>query len=192
MKARILAGALLLTCCGCSTMNNTEKGLLGGGLLGGAVGALAGAALHHPGAGAAIGAAAGAGLGGLAGADADHRERKAEIQATAAAQAAQQVQARALRLDEIVQMTRNGVPDANIIAEIRNRGAVYALTSDDLSYLSQNNVSSPVIMELQAPRRVYAPGPVVYTRPVYVYDPYPPPPPVSLGVGVGVGGYRHW
>src|SRR5262245_45505398 len=74
MKRRMLAGALLLACCGCSSMNNTEAGALGGGLIGGALGTIVGAACHNPLAGAAIGAAGGAGVGALAG----HAEDRAE------------------------------------------------------------------------------------------------------------------
>src|SRR5436309_678443 len=63
MKRKLIAGTVLLMCCGCSSMNNTEAGALGGGLIGGALGTIVGAACHNPLAGAAIGAAGGAGVG---------------------------------------------------------------------------------------------------------------------------------
>jgi len=191
MTRKLLLGAVLALGCGCSGMNNTESGMLGGGAIGGLLGAGVGALAHAPVAGAAIGAATGAAVGGLAGADADRQENNAKIQAAAAANAAQQAQARAPSLPDIVQMTRNGVPEPNIIAQIRNSGVVYNLTPDDITYLSQNGVSSAVIMELQsrAPGRVYGgPPAVIYGGPGYVYG-YPPPP---VAVGVGVVGYRRW
>ena len=57
MKRSIaLLGFMLVTNSGCSTMNNTEAGALGGGVFGGILGTVVGAASGHPGAGAAIGA----------------------------------------------------------------------------------------------------------------------------------------
>jgi hypothetical protein len=189
-KSKLILGALLLTSCGCSSMNNTEAGALGGGVIGGALGTVVGAAARNPLAGAAIGAATGAAIGGLAGHEEDRAEKRIADQQAAYVAAAQQQAARAPTYQEIVQMTRNGVPEGNIIAQIRNSGAAYNINADDITYLSQNGVSSNVILELQSrvPGRVYATAPVVYQygRPVYVYD----PPPVSVGVGVGY--YRHW
>jgi len=148
-----------------------RKRLVGGGLLGGGLGTLVGAAVGRPLAGPPSVAGLGAGVGGLAGASEDRAEKREEIRQTAAVnaanQAAQQAAARAPRLDEIVTMTRNGVPEANIINEIRNSGAIYNLTSDDIIYLTSNGVTSNVISELQSryPRRVYATEQVIYTRP---------------------------
>jgi Glycine zipper len=183
MTRKLMAAGILALCCGCSSMNNTESGMLGGGAIGGLLGAGVGALCHAPVAGAAIGAATGAAVGGIAGADADRQEHRAQVQAAAATAAAQQAAIRAPQYTEIVQMTRNGVPDANIIAQIRNSGAVYNPSPDDIMYLSQNGVSSAVIGAVQT----CVPGtpPVVYGRPVY-YDPYAPP----VSVGVGVVGYR--
>jgi hypothetical protein len=190
MKRKLLLGAALALCCGCSSMNNTESGALGGGAIGGLLGAGVGALAHAPVAGAAIGAATGALVGGAAGANEDRREQQAAVQASAVAAANQQAVARAPSLPDIVQMTRNGVPEVNIIAQIRNSGVAYNLNADDVTYLSQNGVSSAVIAELQSrvPGRVYAGQPaVLYPGPGYYA--YPPPP---VGVGVVVGGYRRW
>src|SRR5437899_4686182 len=157
MKRTLTVGTVLLACCGCSSMNNTEAGALGGGLIGGALGTIVGAACHNPLAGAAIGAAGGAGVGALAGHAEDRAERRDAQQVAAVQQAqhqaAQDAAAKAPRLDQIVDMTRNGVPEANIIAQVRNSGAVYELNDKDLVDLSSNGVSSSVIMELQNSRQ---------------------------------------
>src|SRR5205823_13225256 len=52
---------------GCESISHTDKGVLGGGAVGGATGALIGSATGHTGAGAAIGAGAGALTGALIG-----------------------------------------------------------------------------------------------------------------------------
>src|SRR4051812_1285734 len=63
---------------GCAS-SNTDRGLLTGGALGAAVGAIAGGSRGHAGAGALIGGAAGAVAGGLTGAAIDNSERKMAV-----------------------------------------------------------------------------------------------------------------
>jgi hypothetical protein len=158
---------------GCSSMNNTEAGALGGGVAGGVVGTLIGAATGHPGAGAAIGAASGAAIGGLSGAAEDHREKRA-VQNVQAAVARGQAE-----LTEIAKMALNNVPDAVIIDHVRQSGAIFALTSEQIIWLQQNRVSPLVIQEMQATnygyRGYYVPQPAVVVE---------QPPPVGVGVGV--------
>jgi outer membrane lipoprotein SlyB len=187
MKRKWIAIVLLLPCAGCSSMNNTESGAIGGGLIGGALGTMFGLAARNPVAGAAIGAAAGAGIGALAGNSEDKREQRQKDQVAAINAANQQAAANAPRLEEIVSMSRNGVSDVNIINQIRQYNVVYHLSPDDLSYLSANGVSPQVISSMQtAPPPIYVGG---YYRPCLDY--YPPP--VSVGVGfVGGGYYRRY
>jgi surface antigen len=182
-----LAAALLPVVLGggCESMSNTDKGLLTGGALGAAAGGLIGGARGKAGIGALAGGVLGAAAGGLTGAAIDHSEKKQE----AAAAAAYVAQHPAPTLQEVVQLTANGTSDVVIINQIRNSGAVYNLTSDDIVYLKQNGVHDPVITEMQAtairaPGRVYTAVPV---EPVYVY---PSPPPVAVGVGFSYG--RRW
>jgi phage tail tape-measure protein len=72
-KGMILAVALALgaafALAGCSgqPLSTREKGTLGGGVLGAGTGAIVGAAVGHPAAGAAIGGALGAGTGYVVG-----------------------------------------------------------------------------------------------------------------------------
>ena len=65
--AFLLAGCFVLTGCSGQPLSTREKGTLGGGVLGAGTGAIIGAAVGHPGAGAAIGGALGAGTGYVVG-----------------------------------------------------------------------------------------------------------------------------
>jgi len=162
---------------GCQNMSNTDRGVLGGGVLGAAIGALAGGP-KHAGAGALIGGAAGAVTGGLVG-NAEDQKQKAHAAAIAARQAGP------AQLQEIAAMGQNHISEGVIISKIHSDGYVFHLSADDITYLKTYGVTDAVIMEMNAtryPRRVYREVPV---QPVYVVDPGPPgPPPVSVGVGV--------
>src|SRR5258708_13545112 len=59
--AFLLAGCFVLTGCSGQPLSTREKGTLGGGVLGAGAGAIVGAAVGHPAAGAAICGALGAG-----------------------------------------------------------------------------------------------------------------------------------
>ena len=188
MKTLRLVGAVVLPVLlstGCSSMSNTDRGVLGGGAIGAGTGALIGNATGHTGAGALIGAGVGAVTGGLIGNAEDKQEKRAQ-EAVAAAQAAQARQQ--LGLMDIAQMTQQHISDPVIINQIRATNSYYVLSAQDTIWLKQNGVSDVVITEMMAtaqryPRRVYAPGPV-YAEPVIVVD----PPPVAVGVGVGFRG----
>lgn len=177
-KWRIAAAAALplALACGCESLNHTENGALAGGGIGALTGAIIGGATGHAGGGAAIGAGVGALTGGLIGHSMDKQEQKAEQRA---------VQARAMVMNDVVQMSQQHVSDAVIIEQIRTSPSVFHLSGSEITWLKQNGVSDPVIMEMQAtayryPRRVYTAAPV-YGEPVYVVE--PPPPPVSVGIG---------
>jgi hypothetical protein len=180
-RGRLLALALCLGMlpCGCESMNNTDKGVLGGGLLGAGTGAAIGSLSGHTGAGAAIGGIAGAIGGGLVGNSVDQSERKQEAR-LAAATAAQHPP---LTLQDVVSLAQQHVSDEIIVSQVRNSGSVYSLTADDIIWLKQNGVSDWVVREMQLtasyPRRVYTPVPV-YAAPVVVE-----PAPVAVGFGFG-------
>jgi hypothetical protein len=166
-------------------MNDTEKGVVGGGAVGAGLGALIGRMTHHTGAGALIGAGVGAVGGGLAGSAIDDAKRK-EHAAEAAAAAAQ---ARGpLGLTDIVNMTSQGVSEDLIISQINSSGSVFRLSSNDTIWLSQNHVSDRVIRAMldTATRPPVARVPVYQpVQPVYVMEPTPPP-----AVRVGFGFYH--
>lgn len=67
VKIFVLAGTMLVTGCAGGSLSTREKGAGIGALGGAATGGLIGAAVGHPGAGAAIGGAFGLGAGALVG-----------------------------------------------------------------------------------------------------------------------------
>jgi surface antigen len=158
-------------------MSNTDTGVAAGGLLGAGTGAALGAATGHAGAGALIGAGVGAISGGLIGAAADDSERRRAEQIAATARGP-------LGITDVAQMARANVPDEVIIAQIRNSGSIFRLSSTDTIWLKQNGVSDRVIEEMLAsatryPRPYYYSAAPVYAEPVYV-----DPPPVGVGIGI--------
>src|SRR5947209_7149243 len=110
-----LGGLVILGLSGCSSMNNTEAGAIGGGAVGAGVGALAGAATGHAGAGALIGGGIGAVTGGLLG---NSEDRVEERQKKAAAQYAASLP-KPPTLNDVVQMTQAHTSDDIIINQIR-------------------------------------------------------------------------
>jgi hypothetical protein len=189
---------------GCSTMSNTATGAGIGGALGTGAGLAIGAATGNPRTGAVAGGLLGAGLGGAVGASEDAKEREQAQILQAEANANQAASASQMQFGDVIQMA-NGQPpvgDEVIINQIRSTGSSFQLTTSDITYLKQNNVSDRVINEMISARpRVGIAGPraktvviqeapppvVVYERPYYwrprpVYVCPPPPPP---GVAVG-------
>jgi len=183
-KINWLGGLLILGASGCSSMNNTEAGALGGGAIGAGVGALVGAATGHAGAGALIGGATGAGIGALAGHSEDRAEarQKKAVDDFAAAHPP-------VSINDVIQMAQSHVSDDVIIRTIATSYSAYALTAADVTYMKQQGVSDQVISYMQARA---APGSMVVPgRTVYVVEPYGPPP-VAVGVGIGYGYHRRW
>jgi len=170
------------------TPNNTGTGVLAGGALGAATGALIGGASHNAGTGAWIGALSGAALGGLIGQAADQQ------QDTRLRQQAPETYIRAqagtpLSLADVKAMSRAQVSDDTIIAQIINSHTVYHVSATDIIDLHYAGVSQKVIDYI-----VNTPS----TSTVTVVAAAPPPPPidpivVSPGPGfVWVGGEWLW
>lgn len=80
MAALSLVVAVALAGCGPQGMSTTTEGTLGGGVLGGGTGALVGAAVGHPLAGAVIGGALGAGTGYVVGSSLQNQEVSSQQQ----------------------------------------------------------------------------------------------------------------
>ena len=173
IRHKLLALALLpAALVGCQTGEGT--GALVGGGAGAAAGNLIAKATHGSRtAGTVIGGAVGAIGGAIAGKAHDDSVKNAE--ARGAAQAQGVAQAQQGNLQQIAQLSQQGVTDTVIINQIRTSGQVYTLSADEIGYLKRYGVSDVVITEMQAtasrpPRVVYQEVPVA--RPVYV-EPVP-------------------
>jgi uncharacterized protein YcfJ len=184
---RVLGLVPLLLLCSCSSMSNTDRGILGGAGIGAVTGAIVGGAVKNPGAGAAIGAAVGGVSGGLVGNAIDKSEQKQAQLAAAAPRGP-------LGLTDVASMAQQHISDDIIISQIRTTGSVYNLSASDIVWLKQNGVSDVVVREMQMTvarpgRRVYSAVPVYGYEPVYVET--VPPPVVGIGFGIGYGHPHH-
>src|SRR5262245_18176035 len=113
-RLRLMGAAFLpaLLACGCSSMNNTERGALSGAGLGAVAGGVISKATGHGvGNGALIGGALGGVAGGLTGNAIDESERKQDAKIAAATATMPQGP---LGLTDVVQMAQSHVSD-NII-----------------------------------------------------------------------------
>jgi hypothetical protein len=188
---------LLLPMCGCSTMSNTDAGVLGGTAIGATGGALIGSAVGDPLAGAALGGVLGAVTGGLTGSAVDRAEARAEANAYQRVKAEQALQRPPLSIQDVITLTQNHISDSIIIRQIQETNSFYNLTANDLIGLRQMGVSETVIavMQTRRPPVGYAAPPVlggpVVQREVVIVEPAPPPPPVSFGFGIYSGGHRY-
>jgi uncharacterized protein YcfJ len=109
-----LATLLAFAAVGCSSMNNAERGAGLGGLVGAGLGAAIGDATGgKAGKGALIGGAVGALAGGLTGAQEDKQELRA---------AEAQTRRSAYSIQEVVQMTQQGLSEQVIVNQIRTTG----------------------------------------------------------------------
>ncbi len=126
MKSRSYASALVALLviaagAGCNSPYRSDQGALFGGLTGAGLGALVGSASGHTGAGAAIGAGVGALSGAAVGGSLDDIE--AQNRAEIAAHLGSAAPTGSVTIDDVVQMTRAGVPENVIVTHIRNHGA---------------------------------------------------------------------
>jgi hypothetical protein len=186
---RIIAAVLLAITLGfdtgCSSMNNTEKGVLAGGAIGAGAGTLIGAVTGNPKTGAVVGGLLGAGVGGIAGDDADRKEeRRTEVKQANMERAYDNAQPN--RISEVVDLVQAGTPEQQVINHIKNKAMTFDLSAADLKYLNENRVPTRVIEVMQSsrntihvPMRSRQPTIIreeVIVEPVYVR----PPPPVMI------------
>ena len=130
--------AFVFVTAGCqSNKTRVAEGAGIGGGLGAVVGGIIGFQSGHPLQGAAIGGAIGAGTGAVVGAQI--KKPTQDNQTTAQ-----------LTMQQIVDLTKQGVSSDEIISKIKAANSKYALTADDLSYLRKQGVSQRVIETMQA------------------------------------------
>ncbi|HWY31150.1 MAG TPA: YXWGXW repeat-containing protein [Candidatus Acidoferrum sp.] len=150
MKMKVLVllmagSALVLT--GCENPDGTQNHTGSGVLIGGAIGAITGAAIGGPnngGAGALIGAAAGAVGGGLIGHSMDE-EQNARLRAEAPQTYVKVDQGQPLQVSDVEALVRAGVSDDVIISQIQNSRTVYHLAPSDIIGLRNAGVSDRVV-----------------------------------------------
>ena len=160
----------MLTSLGCSHMNNTEAGTLGGGAIGTAAGLAIGAMTGNPKTGAIVGGLAGAGIGGLAGKAADNEEAAAIRQAELTQPAT--VPPPPLGLTDVVALAQSGASDQVIVSQIRATRSTFQLSTSDIQFLKANAVSDGVISEMINSRG--KPVALHRTRPTMIIEEPPP------------------
>ena len=181
----VAASAMLLTT-GCVAPNGTPNNTASGALMGGAVGALSGAAIggpRHGGAGALIGAAVGALTGGAIGNSMDVQQQE-RLRAQAPQTYVRVEQGQPLSTADVKALAKSGVSDDVIISQIRNSHTVYHLSTADIIDLHNSGVNERVIdFMINTPSLV---GNVSDTAPASQTTMYvtqaPPPPPVETVV----------
>ena len=187
----VAASAMLLT--GCESPNGTPDNTASGALMGGAVGAISGAAIGGPrngGAGALIGAAAGALAGGTIGhsMDLDQQER---LRAQAPQTYGRIEQGQPLSTADIKALAKSGVSDDVIISQIRNSHTIFHLSTSDIIDLHSSGVNEKVIdFMINTPSMVgTSSGTASASQTTTYVTVAPPPPPVERVVIAPAPGY---
>ncbi|NNJ27633.1 hypothetical protein LzC2_37400 [Planctomycetes bacterium LzC2] len=149
--------ALLASSVGCAS-SRQENGALAGSLVGAGLGAAVGEAGDNPLGGAIIGGLGGAIVGSAIGEANDRAEANAVRQATYEQQVAA-AHANRVGIEEVIQLTLNGVDPEVIATHVRQRGGCGPLGAADLITLQQNGVDPRVVTALQTatPPAVQAP-----------------------------------
>lgn len=191
LTVAVAASAVVLT--GCVNPDGTQNNTGSGALIGGATGALAGAAIggRHGGPDALIGAAAGMLAGALIGSAAD-QERDAQMRA--AAPPGYLPAAKPMSLSDIKAMAKAGVGDDTIINQIQVSRTVFHLTASDIISLRKAGVSEQVVDFMINSPGIMAAAPVMPAPPAYVQA-APPAAPAAVSPGPGyvwVGGEWVW
>jgi len=191
------AAAVLVT--GCETPEGTPDNTGTGALMGGAIGAISGAAIggpRHGGEGALIGAAAGVIAGGLIGHQMDE-DQQVRLRAQAPQTYVRVEQGQPLGIADVKAMVKAGVSDDVIISQIISSHTVFHLSAADIIDLHNSGVSDRVVnYMINTPSTATAAPPPQTT----VVESTPPPPApqaetmvVAPGPGyVWIGGEWVW
>ncbi len=194
----LTAAGLAVVLTGCQNPDGSENNTGSGALIGGAFGALTGAAIggrHHGGQDALIGAAVGALAGGLIGNSAD-RERDARLRSQAPQTYERAVSGTPLSLADVKALAKAGISEDVIVSQIRNSRTVFHLSAADIIDLRDAGVSDKVVnYMIDTPASVGANTAAAST---VIVQQAPPPLPVetviiSPGPGyVWIGGEWIW
>ena len=147
---------LILLCLanGCASRDSQDASTINGTLFGAAAGASIGEHNDNPLGGALIGATTGAIAGNIVGESLNKRnsayEQKFQADQELLKQQTQQRHSDAVTIEQLLKMTRAGVGDDIIVGQIETRGTAQYLTTDDIIYLTRENVSPVVIKGYQS------------------------------------------
>jgi hypothetical protein len=141
----VIASFALLAC-GCQSANNKAgEGTVVGGVLGAGAGAIIGNQSHHAAGGALIGGALGALGGALVGSNVP-KNQQPQAQAGYEPQPGyQSPYSQQISIDEIVTLTGQGASDEIIIDRIKATNSRFTLTEAQIASLKSKGVSQAVI-----------------------------------------------
>ena len=186
-----VAGSAVLLA-GCVNPDGTQNNTGTGALVGGAMGALTGAAIggrSHGGPDALIGAAAGALAGGLIGNSMD-REQEARLQAQAPQTYQRVDQGAPLSIADVKALANSGISEDVIINQIRSSGTVFHLNAADIIGLRDAGVTDKVVnCMINTPATI---GTTPETSSATYIQQSPPPPPVETVTVVAPGPDYVW
>ncbi len=181
MRKSVLGALLLAAACtaGCASPYYADRGAGLGALAGAGAGAIIGNQSGNAAEGALIGAALGGITGAAAGSAMD--EIEARNRAEIAAHLGRDLPPGGVAVEDIVAMTRSGVPSSVIASHVRTVGMARDMQPNDFIHMNSQGVSEEVMQAAQqSPPRVAAasaPPQVVYTTPppVIVEEHWGPP-----------------
>jgi outer membrane lipoprotein SlyB len=192
MKRRTLiltAASLAVLLTGCQNPDGTQNNTGSGALIGGAMGAVTGAAIGGRRNGpedAALGMAAGAVAGGLIGYAMD-RDQEARLKAQAPATYVKVDQGQPLSVADVKALARAGINEDVIINQIKASRTVYHLSAADIVDLRDSGVTNNVINYM-----ISTPSLMGNVAPTVVIQQAPPAPPVETVVVASPGPDYIW
>jgi len=135
---------------GCeSNKTRVAEGAVIGGLIGGAAGGIIGHQSGHGGAGAGIGIAAGALTGALVGSQIDKPQKQETVESAAQTIEEKSPETKQLSMQQIINMSKQGLKDDDIIKEIRSTDSKFNLSAEGINYLKKEGVGERVISAMQ-------------------------------------------
>jgi hypothetical protein len=150
MLGMVVAIGMLISQAGCaSSPNRAVEGSVIGGLLGAGAGAIIGNQGHDRDQDRTRGALIGGAVGALGGALVGSQVQKQPAQQQAAAAGQQASNPNQMPLSQIVDLSKQGVHEDVIVDRIRLTNSKYRLSQADVEYLQQNGVAHKVLLEMQ-------------------------------------------
>ena len=175
---------------GCVNPDGTQNNTGSGALIGGAFGALTGAAIgghRHGGQDALFGAAAGAVAGGLIGNSMD-QEQRSRLRQQAPQTYTKVDQGQPLSVADVKALVKAGVSEEVIISQIKNSRTVYHLVAADIVDLRDSGAPDKVVNYMINTPTTASSGTVDPSASVVVQQ-APPPPPSEMVIASPGPGY---